>query len=745
MNKLLLAPVFFIIIIFLQFCKEEKKEIALRAPDYVGSHTCKSCHVKEYDNFLLSDHFHALDSASSKSVKGNFEKASFVYFGDTTFFYTRNGDYFVRTIDSTGQHTEFRISYTLGWQPLQQYLVSFPSGRLQTLPFCWDTRSKENGGQRWFHINDKEKISPGDELFWTDINMNWNTMCADCHTTDFYKNYDVTTNEFHSTWKEDRVSCESCHGPASNHLAWVNEKKTKKDSLKGFSIDLKGEKPQWVMNSEKGIAMPDRKTENGILLETCARCHSRSTRLSDEYRHGKSLLQTHMPATIDTTNYYLDGQIKNEDYEYGSFLQSKMYAAGVTCINCHEAHSMKIKEKGNLLCSSCHLPSKYDVADHTHHTPQSKGSQCVNCHMPVTTFMVVDNRLDHSIRIPRPDLSLQQGTPNACNTCHTDKSTTWAANAFSNWFATKLPTKKTYGELLHLISKNGVESQFWWNELMKSEYPDIIKASALRQNNRFYNKESINQILTHLESRDPNLRLNALNAMSGFPDELAVSTLSKMIKDPVLALRLEVISKLAPFYSKLEGRDRSAFELGLNEYLLVEEKLSDRPEGYLNRGIILASVGRVGEAEKVYLQGITRHPIFIGSYLNLADLYRTQKRDDLAKIYMEKGLRLQPSNAALHFSLGLWHIRMKDKVSGFKEIDKAHQLAPSDAYYTYTYAVTVQESGAKVKSLQILENYLAQFGNDPLILDALITFYRDFGNNTKAVYYSDLRSKVFGS
>jgi hypothetical protein len=134
-------------------------------------------------------------------------------FGDTSFFYKKGDQYYVRTTDSTHKKKDFLISFTFGWRPLQQYLVSFPGWSHPGFTFCWDTRPKETGRTAMVSYLWQRKNSSGDELFWTGVNQNWNYMCADCHTTDYFKNFDVSNNAFHSSWSEDRVSCESCHGP----------------------------------------------------------------------------------------------------------------------------------------------------------------------------------------------------------------------------------------------------------------------------------------------------------------------------------------------------------------------------------------------------------------------------------------------------------------------------------------------------------------------------------------------------
>ena len=725
-------------------CVESSRPVTVTSASYVGSSKCVSCHQQEYSAYLKSDHFHAMDTALPRSVKGNFNNSIFIYYGDTNYFFQRNNEYFVRTKDSSGKKKEFRVSFTFGWEPLQQYLVQYSDGRIQALPFCWDTRPKENGGQRWFHIYGKEKILPDDELFWTGINQNWNGMCADCHTTNYYKNYDISSNTFHSKWSESTISCESCHGPASRHIEWtIGQYKT--DSLKGFDISLLGEKVEWVANKAKGISYPTKIVHNVALIETCARCHARASRLTDEYHHGQSLLQSHLPATINTTNYFVDGQIKEEDYEYGSFLQSRMYAMGVTCIHCHEPHTMQLKASGNAVCYSCHAPETFNTLQHTHHPLSSPGSECANCHMPITNYMVIDQRRDHSIRIPRPDLSEKLNTPNACNKCHANQPVSWAAKYFKDWYGEKLKATPTYGELMATTSKNNGDSKETLKGLLNGNYPAVIKATALEEYNQISTPQSIDLTNNFLKSADPLLRLSALHTAANFPTELLLSSATPLLDDPIVTVRTEAMNALAPYYSQLEQSKKHRFDAVVEEYLAIQRFVSDRPEGYLNQGIILSAVGRTGEAEQAYLLGVKRFPTFIQLYANLADLYRAQNLETKSKEYLDKGLQLDAKSASLHYALGLWFIRNKEKDKAMAELYKAQQLDPSNASFVYGYAIGLQsvENNA-TKAVKLLESYNHKYGNNALVLNALAQLYQQMQQPQKANEYLNKRREVFG-
>ena len=167
---------------------------------FVGSSSCQSCHEAEYRDWIGSHHELAMQIADADTVLGDFDDVSFDYFGTSTQFFTRDDGFYVRTADASGEDREFRIAYAFGVEPLQQYLIEFPGGRLQTLAFTWDTRPQSEGGQRWFHQYPDEYIAPDDELHWTGLQQNWNYMCAECHSTDLQMGFDAARDTFNTTY-----------------------------------------------------------------------------------------------------------------------------------------------------------------------------------------------------------------------------------------------------------------------------------------------------------------------------------------------------------------------------------------------------------------------------------------------------------------------------------------------------------------------------------------------------------------
>ena len=399
---------------------------APREADYVGRQACSECHPQQLKLWTGSHHDLAMQPAAAGAVLGDFDDTTFTYGAVTSTLFRRDGSYFVRTDGPDGALHEYRVAYTCGVFPLQQYLVEFPRGRYQVLGIAWDTRPAGEGGQRWFHLYPDERVDHRDVLHWTGPHQNWNFMCAECHSTNLRKNYRAAEDRFETAWSEIDVSCEACHGPASRHVEWARKAAKGRrtgDPTLGLVVTLKDASGgAWAFEPKTPVARRTRPLASRVEVETCGRCHARRAQLWPEYRHGQPLEDTHRVALIEEGPYHADGQILDEVYEYGSFVQTRMYREGVTCSDCHEPHSLRLRFEGSTLCARCHLSSKYDAREHHFHKPGSEGARCVSCHMPERMYMVVDGRRDHSFRVPRPDLSAALGTPNACNDCHKDRS-----------------------------------------------------------------------------------------------------------------------------------------------------------------------------------------------------------------------------------------------------------------------------------------------------------------------------------
>ena len=399
---------------------------SLKVPlEFVGGVSCAECHPKETELWRGSHHDLAMQEATPETVLGDFSGVEHEYFGVTSTFFRRGDEFFVRTDGPDGGLVEHRIAYAFGVEPLQQYLIEFPDGRLQALSICWDTRPEAAGGGRWFHLYPDEAVTYEHPLHWTGPQQNWNFMCAECHSTGLEKNYDIADNSYSTTWSEIDVSCEACHGPGSRHVAWarstaadkpIGDEPVHQEDLE-LAVTLKDlDGGSWGV--DPATLTPSRSVPRSswTQLETCGRCHSRRVVIDPDYTHGRPLVDTHQPALLEGRLYHADGQILDEVYVYGSFLQSKMHREGVTCGDCHDPHSAElILGDADLTCARCHAPARFDTPEHHFHPVGSPGASCVECHMPSRNYMVVDPRRDHSFRIPRPGLSSEVGAPDACS------------------------------------------------------------------------------------------------------------------------------------------------------------------------------------------------------------------------------------------------------------------------------------------------------------------------------------------
>lgn len=665
---------------------------------FVGSERCASCHAEEHKEWNQSDHHAAMAVPTEKTVLGDFNNSEFEYFGFKSRFFRQDDEYWVETDGTQGISKKFKVEYTFGIKPLQQYLIRFPDGRLQALSICWDSQKK-----KWFHLFPNEQISSRSPLHWTAPQFNWNFMCAECHSTGVEKNYDAVTDRYDTTFKEINVSCESCHGPGQRHLESPDAKDVPNY---GFPVDLKGHGP-WSPQTKTHPPSPQHPERNSQQVETCARCHSRHSQLTGAYTFGDPLSQSHSVSVLEEGLYHSDGQIDDEVYVYGSFVQSKMFHAGVVCTDCHNPHTSRLKAKGDNLCLGCHSPQSYDNKAHTHHTQVS----CVDCHMPGKLYMGNDFRRDHSLRIPRPDLSKKLGSPNACNQCHQDKEVAWAAKAFKSWYGEGKPH---YGETISRgRSGDPRGTQAVADLVFDTTAPDIVRATAVGLSFDL-------SVLSRALADDSDLvRREAVKVLQQAPPETRQELLLPLVEDPILSVRIEVGRALAGI-----TLDSKAGQKVVGEYRDSLLFNADRTESRLGLAALQAAEGDAEGAEKTYLQALQRDPRSPQVYVNLADFYRTQDRDDEGEGILRKALDTLPKadTAAVHQALGLLLVRKQATPKALKHLKLAAELAPLDSQAGFLHAVALESVGQTKPALIELERIAKQRPYDMEILSALVTF-----------------------
>ncbi|MFK8020162.1 MAG: tetratricopeptide repeat protein [Pseudomonadales bacterium] len=705
--------------------------------EYVGSANCKSCHEQAFEFWQQSHHALAMQTVNSDTVLGNFDNQTVTHQGEEFFFYQRDGSYFVRTNNKIGEKEEFPISHAFGVEPLQQYLIPTGKGAYQALSMAWDSRPDADGGQRWFHMYPDESIPASDPLHWTRLHQNWNYQCADCHSTNLRKGYDASSASYSTEYNEINVGCEACHGPASQHQSWAShaEGSTPDSSPahKGFAASL-GEAP--------------------IQLASCARCHSRRRVIAEGFEPGKSLYDHYVPALLDQGLYHADGQILEEVYVYGSFLQSKMHQAGVVCSNCHNPHSAELKLEGNAVCTQCHQqsppnqfgglqPKSYDSTEHHFHPEGSAAAQCRQCHMPAKIYMGVDERYDHSFRIPRPELSEEVGSPNVCTDCHKDKSNQWATKAIAAHFGiTGRETKPHFARAFSAIQNGQPASGLLRSVFSDKDQAPIVRASALAFMSRQLDVEALEDVRLGLASSNPAMQLAALQSVELLPVGQRWEMTSRLLRDKHLAVRIEAARTLADASSSLLSEKESSLLSGvLDEYINSQELNADRPEALSNLASLAARRGKTARAEEYYRRAINLDPLWIPAYLNLADLYRGIQRDAEGGSLLATAIKRQPDVAESRHAYGLWHSRQGNKDQALVELQHASEL--SDSWrYAYVYAIGLNSAGRSEEAIKQLEATADENPGNVELLFALATIERDRGDIAKAMQHAQALAGV---
>jgi predicted CXXCH cytochrome family protein len=725
----------------------DRSDTDAKPATFVGSEACAGCHRAEAEHWQSSQHKHAMDHATDMSVLGNFDDAGFEYYGVRSRFFRKDGKFLVETDGPDGKLATFEVKYTFGVDPLQQYLVEFPDGRVQALPLAWDTRPKDKGGQRWFHLYPNEEIKHDDILHWTKLNQNWNYMCAECHSTGVRKNYDAAKDRFATSFAEISVGCEACHGQGSRHVDWAHARDRawpfgkSEDPKMGLLVRFDERRGiAWTINAKTGNA--ERNFTPALLrkeVETCGLCHARRGVFSQDWIPGRELSDTHAVSPINRGLYQADGQMLDEVYNYGSFKQSRMFAAGVTCSDCHEPHGAALRAPGGDVCLQCHAADKYSGVAHRHHESVDPAPTCVSCHMPARTYMVVDVRHDHSFRIPRPDLSAKLGTPNACNDCHADKSPEWAASAIEGWHGPNRKGFQNYAEAFRAAWNASADAPALLAAVASNRAtPGIARASALAELGPYVSSSNLEAAYTGLTDPDPMVRIGALEMLGSVSLDQLWPLASPLLSDPVRGVRIRAAALLAAMPTASQApADRERFERAAAELVAAQRLNADRPEARSALGDFYALRKAYAEAESEYKVALERSPQYAPASINLADLYRQTGRDGDGESVLRLAIAESPKDAGLHHVLGLALTRLKKPDDALAEFARAAELEPDRARYAYVYAVALHTAGRADEAVTVLKDSLARHPDDRDTLLALVSYNRDAGNIGAAIEYAE--------
>jgi predicted CXXCH cytochrome family protein len=694
----------------------------------VDERACGECHGEQQRAVAGSQHAKAMQPATPDTVLGRFDGATFRKDNVTSRFFRRDGRYFVNTDGPDGKLADFEVKYTFGVEPLQQYLIEMPRGRLQALSIAWDTKAK-----RWFSTYPGERIDHTDVLHWTRTAQNWNTMCAACHATEVRKHYDAATDSYRTTYAALGVGCQSCHGPASGHLAWA-----------------KGGKREGGDARARGFAADVSASSRRAQVDACGYCHALRSALTPGYVVGQPLLDHALPAGLDGTSYFDDGQQREEVFILGSWLQAKMHRKGMVCTDCHDPHTGRTRAPGNALCTSCHNPTgaaarphvdasglqrkAYDAPSHTHH---GKPIGCVDCHAPKRAYMVVDPRLDHAFRIPRPDHSAETGAPNACNNCHKDRDAKWAAATVAKWFGDARRAEPHYGQAF-AAARNGRPGAA--EALLRvgadQAQPAIVRAAAIEQLAGWPSARALDLARTALGDDDGLVRIAAIHAVVALDLSAALRDVPPRLSDPLRAVRIEAARSLAPALARLAPDRRQAWESARRELEAAAAENADRPQSWLDLALVAVNTGDAAGAERQLRQCLKAEPSFVPCVVNLADLQRQTGNEREAEALLRAAIRRTPNEAALHEALALSLVRQKRKPEALQVLARASAPAAATTHTRYLYALALADAGRRQDAIAVLEKAAKQRGDRDVLL-ALASFSREAGNMAGAAAVLD--------
>ncbi len=688
---------------------------AAPADAFVGSARCAECHVDAYEQWQGSHHQLAMQVVSETSVLGDFSDVSFTHQGVTTQFYRDGGQFMVRTDGADGTLRDFPVQHVFGVYPLQQYLLPLDDGRLQALGIAWDARPAADGGQRWYPLYPDEVIDHTDPLHWTGPYQNWNSRCAACHSTQVEKGYDPRERRYATTYREIGVGCEACHGPGAKHLTQMQSgvPSPARNSATGLDVHL-GQRGHWQFAGNAAIATRNEPLQTDTQINACARCHSRRASLGD-YHYGADLLEAHRLALPKPPLYHPDGQIDDEVFVHGSFLQSRMQRAGVVCSNCHEPHSNQLRAEGNALCAQCHSPTAYDGEQHHRH-PAGSGAQCVNCHMPAKRYMGVDDRRDHSIRIPRPDLTLALGTPNACTQCHSERDSEWALESLRAWDMAPDTDDAHPALALQQLREGDARAR---GEVMAQigdpALSRIWRATALET---LAGLDAAAVATPMLQSADPLLRSSAVRSLAGADPRQRLELLYPLQDDPSAAVRMALAENLADIpLGRVSPAQRERLLQLFDEYLAVQARHADMPETQLQLGVFHRARNDLPRAESAYREALLLDPSLATARLNLADLQRQRGDEDAARRELETLLDQWPDHGNALHALGLLEIRTGKRHRGTELLRAAAERETTGWRHRYAYAVALYSSGLQEQGREALRTLdRARPGNPPVIM-----------------------------
>ena len=652
------------------------------------------CHAAEVAEWRDSHHATANRLFNPKTDLAAFHSTPiFAANGSKTILQNGMGIPTVAVVSGSGARTVYHPEAVIGVAPLMQYLMSFPGGRLQVLNLAFDPEKKD-----WFDAQAPDVRLPEDWSHWQNRGMNWNSQCAFCHMTNLRRNYDLQSDSYHTTWDAMGVSCAQCHGPMDKHAASPDDK-----------------------------ALRNRLTVKQM-IDNCGSCHARREVLTDQFHAGEAFSDHYRLMLPDAAGlYYPDGQVKEEDFEFGSFTMSRMGHKGIICLDCHNPHSGKLKApvENNALCLTCHTPPgqrgavTIDPATHGHHQAGTPGNRCVDCHMPITNYMVRHPRRDHGFTIPDPVLTKELGVPNACNRCHGDKSADWAIDATVKWYGDKMERRsRRRARAIARAEKNDSDAIPELLDLAKSEEIAAWRAVLVSSLTQWEQHTDVRAFLEKsLGDESPLVRSSAARALTGDPD--AESLLKPLWNDPVRLVRLDAawgarpaLDQKLPVYAELTDylaaiSDQPAGALRQAQFALDEHRMDDAlkwsgkaatwdatsGDAHQIHAVVLNAAGKRDDAMAELRKASKVDPKNAQYPFMLALLCGEAGQADEVVVQLKKAVALDPDFGRAWYNLGLALAQKEDLAGSIPALEHAEALLPYTPEVPYARATVLARAG----------------------------------------------------
>ena len=666
-----------------------------------------------------------------------------------TRFYRRDGRYFVRTDGPDGRLAEFAVAYVFGVTPLEQYLLELPGGRLQALGSRLGQPAEASRAASASSTSTRARRSTtGDVLHWTKPSQNWNTQCAECHSTNLRKGYDLAERPLPTTFSEINVACEACHGPGSRHVEWAQAAPRAAASRSGtrgsWCASTSAATAPGTMDEARGTRRLAGVSDRRIEVETCGRCHARRGLLTRGLpaRAGCSPRRTGRRCSSEGL-YYADGQMRDEVYNWGSFLQSRMYAAGVTCADCHDPHDARLRAGARR--GVRRVPHAGDVRDAPPPLPPREAARAPPA-SPATcgarpTWSWTSGTITRSA-CPRPDLTVALGrenAPNACNDCHRDRRPRGPRARCAAPTPADASTKPHYATALQAGRRTGRAPERRCSAVVRDPaLPGIVRGTAVSLLPPHMGPESLPALEAARQATptrwcdwEPRAPLAALPPRERVQDRRAPAVGSGARGPGGGRASFADVPD-----AELESEARAAFDRALDEYRLAQRANAERPEAHVNLGIVNQKRGNPAAARRNYDQALALAPWFVPAWVNLADLLRTEGREDEAAAALRRALEVDPLSAPAHHAYGLLLVRQKRTPEALSELRRAAELAPGAPDFAYTYAIGLHSSARTDEALAVLRQANARNPGARSVLVALVTINRERGALREARRYA---------